>query len=189
MTITFSKQKLLLSIIVIALFDFPRYFIELFSLPVPYYFGGNPPWLMPIILILLFYFLLKSNFKINIKTEDFLIIFTIFGWLLLYLYHGDYEGGGWESWYGAALITTIIWMYCGYLLLKTCSHLPGFYENLINITINILSILAGIILLLILYSYFYSTPIYEKLQNNNSLAIWQVFCLLLILFFTKSYSD
>lgn len=188
MKLAINKQKTFLSIIVIALFDLPRYFIELFSLPVPYYFGGNPPWLMPIILISLFYFLLKSNFKIKIKTEDFLMIFTIFGWLLLYLYHDDYKEGGWESWYGASLITTNIWMYCGYLLLKTRSHLDGFYEDLMNITISVLSILAGIILLLILFNYFYLTPIYEKLQNNNSLAIWQVFCLLLTLFFTKSYS-
>lgn len=188
MILRLNKQKLFLFIIVIALFDFPRFFIELFSIPVPYYFGGNPPWLMPIILMSLFYFLLKSNFKIKIKTEDFLMIFTIFGWLLLYLYHGDYEGGGWKSWYGATMISTIIWMYCGYVLLKTCSHLPGFYENLINITVNILSIIAGIISLLILFNYFYLTPIYAKLQNNNGLSTQLVFCLLLVLFFTKSYS-
>ena len=86
MRLRLNKQKLFLFIIVIAFFEVPKLTIEIFSLPVPYFFGGNPPWLLPIILFFLILNIYKSKLKIEFKTEDFLIIFTLFTWLTLYIY-------------------------------------------------------------------------------------------------------
>ena len=188
MRLRLNKQKLFLFIIVIAFFEVPKLTIEIFSLPVPYFFGGNPPWLLPIILFFLILNIYKSKLKIEFKTEDFLIIFTLFTWLTLYIYHNDFIGGGWRSWNGAVLITTNLWMYIGYLLLKTSKHLENFYYSLINQSITILSIIASIFLLLIFIDYLFPLPIIEKIQNNNGLAVRLSVGVFLILFFNESFS-
>ena len=188
MSLKLKKIEILLYLVVISLLDVPKIAIEVFALPIDYYLGGNPPWLMPLLLIFLIHNIFKSAGKVVVKIEDVLMLLTLFIWSLLYIYHDDFIGGGWNIWRGANLITTNLWMFLGYYLLKTYLYYDDVYENLIDVTIKAVSFIAFIIGVLILIDYFYKLPIHKELQSKNTLALILLFGSLLLLFFNKTYS-
>lgn len=185
-----GKSNIPLYIFVVAVFDLPRMVIEILDLPMRYYFGGNPPLLIPVLLVVLFLnvILLYKKFRkiLPVDSIDVLFLVTLTIWGILYVYHLGYFGGGWKSWNNAYLITTNIWLFLSLYVLKSYSYFQDVRFRLVDVTINVVTWFSFFFLVLALIDFVVILPIHEKLQSNNGLAMKSVFCLLLAFFYGRS---
>jgi hypothetical protein len=187
--INYAKVNLVLYIFVIAVFDLLRTVIEILHIPFRYYFGGNPPLLLPLLLLMLVLNLWRIDKRYNrvipINLTDILMIITIYGWVLLYFYHSDYLGGWRKSWDGAYLITSNLWLFLSLFILKSYSYIiHDLRERLVKVVTNLLTWFAIGFLALFFLDKIVGLPIHDHLQNTNGIALKSAFCILLILFFS-----
>ena len=182
------SAKTIIFIIVIAAFDLPRTIIDVFGISVRYYFGGNPPWLLPICLLLLLNnMVFKGRSRIYLpKTEDGIFLIIMFGWFLMHIIHQDYSGSsGYEFYTTFYLITTNIWMYIFYYLLKSYDRIMPIRKQLIDAIVYV-TVIVSLFYLFINILAFYNLMPYAQVENRNGIAVKATFGLFLLLFHWKS---
>jgi len=176
--------------IVISCLDVPRSAIDLFSIPVRYYFGGNPPWLFPFCFIILliniqYRYSSDKSHVLSIGVEDIYFIFLLLIWTLLSIYHDALIGDKiFDIWMNFYLITTGIWFCFYYFLLKTYDYLCPIKEDLIIITIRTVTIVSLVYIVTYIFNN-YGIGYFSKINvhHHNGLSLYALLGIYLILFY------
>ena len=180
----------MLWVLVVSIFDVPRNLIQLFDLPFRYYFGGNPPLLFAFVFVVILFNLIfvKKYYKLIVPLSKVDMIFaaTLLMWFVLYLYHMDFMGGGWQAWYGANLITTNLWVLMSLYCIVSINKFRDIGHALVKITIKMWAIFVIMFLLLVLLNYFNAIDFDNRLESNNGIAMIVVFNMLLLMYVDKS---
>ena len=183
-----AYRTISLYLIVISALDVPRQIIDAFRLPVPYYLGGNPPWLIWVCLPILWLNIDRSSVvgrgRLTVDREDMYFLFVMVFWCYLSWAQGSLRNASpGQTWFNLYLVTTNVWFYLYYFLLKTYQDRVRVQARLVDITINTVSWMAVVHVMLYILAavgpaYFATLDIYD----HNGVALVALFGAFLLLF-------
>jgi len=178
--------------IVASIFDFPRIIIELLDLPIQVYLGGNPPWLiifLALIISLNLIFIERFNkIIVPISKVDILFMAMLSLWMLLYLYHSDFLGGGWGAWYGARLITTNIWVALSLYCIVTIYKFRDIREIIILISIKSWFIFVVLFFIITIMDMINVIDLGGRNKSNNGISMILTSMVTFVLFYGMNIS-
>ena len=183
-----AYRTISLYLVVISAIDVPRFIIAAFQLPVPYYLGGNPPWLIWACLPILWFNIDRNSVvgrgRLGVDREDMYFLFVMVVWCYLAWVQGSLRHASLgQRWFNLYLVSTNVWFYLYYFLLKTYQDRFRVQARLVDIAINTVSWMSVVHVILYILAavgpvYFAALDIY----NHNDVALLSVFPAYLVLF-------